>query len=336
MAETIFQNDPQTHGHHLLVCLDGSVSSEASLPYVLGMAKTFKSAITLVEVMEPARFPHADARTNDVLSWEITRQEARAYLERVQKDASEAFGESVETRLEQGPPAQRIVDLARELGADLVVLSSHGEGGDMHANLGSTALQVLAIARSSVFIVHASSGAANVLPRRVLVPLDGSPRTESVLPAAARIARAYGAELLLVHVVREPLPTLVLNAPNDIALTHELAGHLERSGNRYLEDLRDRLAHERTSVSTLVVRHASERQALLDVCRDQQVDLIVLSARGSVCDPSHAFGGVTTDLLLHARLPILVLQDLPEQEASPEGHRSPAPALRASFAPEAE
>jgi nucleotide-binding universal stress UspA family protein len=173
----------------------------------------------------------------------------------------------------------------------------------------------------------------------LLVPLDGSLRSESVLPAAARISRAYGAELLLVHIVQEPLPTQVLNAHEDLQRVHELAMRLELSGSRYLQGLRDRLTHERTAVRTLVVRHPNERQALLEVSIREQADLIVLSAHGSACDPVHSFGSVTNDLLAHSQLPMLVLQDLPEGDPSsapPLFDSSAPPQLRASFPPEAE
>lgn len=62
------------------------------------------------------------------------------------------------------------------------------------------------------------AGAANGSPRRILVPLDGSLRAESVLPTAVRIASAHDAEVLLVFVVREQVATSVLCAPEDLKI----------------------------------------------------------------------------------------------------------------------
>jgi len=325
------------HGHHLLVCLDGSPSAEVSLPYALVIAKTFSSKVTLVRVLEQPP-DHSQPHVSDVLSWEIARREADAYLERLQQQTAASLGQLVQIRLEQGEAGERVVDVAREIGADLVVLSNHDRGVRTASHLGHTVQQVLAIARSSVFIVHTSSSSAAALPKRLLLPLDGSLRTESVLPTAARIAKAYGAELLLVHVVQEQLPTLVLNSPEDLALCHQLAMNLEGSALRYLDDLRNRLTHESTSVRTLVVRHANERQALLDVSVREQVDLIVLSAHGCACDPGHSFGSVTTDLIAHSHVPMLVLQDISDQHHSRpvSDHPSAAPTMRASYAPGVE
>jgi nucleotide-binding universal stress UspA family protein len=335
-ASTVPLHDKELRGHRILVCLDRSPLSEVCLPYAVSLAKAFGSAITLVHVMQP-RHENVGPQTNDALGWEISRQEASVYLERLQAETSQALGEPVETRLEQGRPAARIIDLAREIGSDLTVLSSSGEGGVTALNLGSTVQQVLAGARGSVFIAHPSSGPSNVVSvKRILLPLDGSLRSESVLPTAARMAEAYGAEILLVHVVQEPTPNLVLCSVDDLEIARSLAGRLESSAMRYLEGLRDRLAHEAASVRALVVRHVNERQCLFEISQKERSDLIVLSAHGSACDPSRSFGSVTADLLTRSIVPLFVLQDVPESELQRAGKlgNERAPTRLPSYPPE--
>jgi nucleotide-binding universal stress UspA family protein len=337
-ATTISPADAKTRGHHMLVCVDRSRRSEASLPFVFAIAHTFGSSVTLVHVMPQPRPDEGALRASDVLDWEILRREAGVDLARLQQETTIGVGQPVQIRLEQGRPAERIVDLARELAADLIVLSTHQENGATAYQLGSTVQRVLGLARCSVFIVNESAVARDASPKRLLVPLDGSVRTESVLPIAARIAKASGGELLLVHVVQEPSQTLVLCEPADLALQHQLAAQLELSGQRYLERLRERLDHESTQVRTLVLRHVSARQGLLDVAAREHIDLIVVSAHGSACNPAHSFGSVTTDLLTHAQLPMLVLQDLPEQNRShePPAFQSSPPRVNTSHAAEVE
>ena len=295
-------------GRRILVCLDRSTLSEVCVPHAVSLAKTFGSAMTLAHIMQP------------------------------QKDVLQSLGKPVDIRLEQGRPADRIIDLAHEVSADLIVIGSRGEGGAGPHALGSTVLQVLEAVRTSLFVAHAClSAPVEAAPRHILVPLDGSPRSESVLPAAVRIASSHGAELLLVHVVQEPLPTALLPAAEDMALAQRLAGLLESGATRYLDLLRKQLAYEVTSVRTLVLRHASAPQCLLDVSVKEKADLIVLSAHGSACDSSRSFGSVTACLLTHAAVPLLTLQDLPEAQLhSAEGTEATraSPSLRASYAVE--
>jgi nucleotide-binding universal stress UspA family protein len=318
----------------ILVCVDRSPFSEACLRQAVAISRSLGSTMTILHVMEP---PHEQfgLHASDVLGWELSRQEASAYLERLKQEGARASGRQVETRLEQGHPAERIAAVARELDADLIVLGSHGERGVAAWNLGSTALQVLAVARGSVFIARSNPAApGSVSPKRILVPLDGSLRTESVLPIAVRIAKARNAELMLVFVVREPVPTAVLRAPEDLEAARELATRLEVSGNRYLEGLRDRLMHEGVSARTVVLRSTDEKQSLLELSQKEQSDLIVLSAHGSTCNSSLTYGSVTGHLLTHSSVPMLVLQDLRDSELHVQEDDRRAPPLRASYPPE--
>jgi nucleotide-binding universal stress UspA family protein len=277
---------------------------------------------------------HSGPQVNDALGWEISRQQAQAYLECGEKEVARALGRPVDVRLEQGRPAERIVALASELGAEVTVLGNHGERSGPACDLGSTVQQVLAVARSSVLIARASPVApATVHPKRLLVPLDGSLRSESVLPAAVRIANGHGAEILLVHVVQEPLPTGLLRAAEDMDLARELAVRLECGARTYLERLRQQLAHEVTAAHALVMRRANERQCLLEISQTEGCDLIVLSAHGAACDSARSFGSVTSYLLANATVPLLVLQDVPEDGLRRTTTPLPPP-LRARYAPE--
>lgn len=334
---TLSKDSPRAR-HRLLVCLDLSEASEVCVSHAISLAKTFGSEVTLLHVMQPSH-DRLGPQASDVLGWEISRQEARGYLSRVQAEITRALGQKVDARIEQGRPAERIADVARELAADLTVIAGHGTELTSTTGLGSTAQRVLALLRGSVFVAHSSPSLVTELgsPKRILVPLDGSLRTECVLPAVARIASAHGSEILLVHVVQAPAHTALLSAKEDIELAQALTSRLESAARVYLDHLRSRLAVQGTVVRTLVSRHASEHQSLLEIARHEQTDLIVLSAHGSACDSEHPYGSVTTFFLTHSTVPLLVLQDLPEltpQRPDELDLRVPSAGLRASYASE--
>jgi nucleotide-binding universal stress UspA family protein len=307
--------------------LDFSGHSEDCLKQAIFMADACESDITLLHVMQP---PHEQpgVHPTDTLGWEISRQQASANLEKFEK-AARASGRPTETVLEQGRPAERIAAVAHDRGADLVVLGSHGEGGATMVSLGSTTQHVLALAQGSVFIARAlPTQGESFSPKRILLPLDGSPRTESTLPTVARIARRSGAEVLLAHVVPDPLPTEVLGAQEDIDLARELAGRLESRAKRYLARIQEQLQHDSLQVRSVVVRNADQPQSLLKLAQEEGVDLIALCAHGATCNRERSFGSVSTYLLAHAPMPLVVLQDLAEAElhiAGSQLERAPRP-----------
>jgi len=322
---------------HILVCLDGSSLSELCLPDAIQLARTFGSAITLLRVLPPVLDAGAQPCV-DALDSEIAKLEAEAYLHRVEQEITSASDLRVDTRVEQGHAAERIVALSHELGADLTALGSHGESGLTQWALGGTVRQVLAELRGSV-LVGRSTPRPQAPPgarARILVPLDGTPRSESVLPTIASIARAGGAEVVLAHIAQEPAETVMLSSEEDLALSRELAARLEAGASRYLERLRSQLAREGTPARALVLRRADVLGSLLDVVQREGVDLVVLSAHGATCNPAHPFGSVSAHLLAHSTVPVLVLQDLTKSELDrSDSSRQPhsAPPLRATFAP---
>jgi nucleotide-binding universal stress UspA family protein len=316
----------------ILVCIDRSPLSEPCLQHAIAISESLGSAITLLNVVQPPS--ERPGQSMDVLDWEVSRQEAGAYMERLEREGTAASGRHLGTRLEQGHPSERITAVAREIGADLVVLGTHGGREAAAWNLGSTVLQVLAMTRSSVLIARPNSaGAGEVSPKRILIPLDGSTRTESVLPTAVRIAKKYGAELLLVMVVRDLVPTAVLHLQADLDIARDLARRLEASGKAYLEGLRDQLVREGASARTMVLRSSDEKQSLLDFSQRERSDLVVLSAHGATCNPAVTFGSVTAHHLTHSNLPLLVLQDLSDADFRQQERDERAPPLRASFPP---
>jgi nucleotide-binding universal stress UspA family protein len=306
----------------ILVCLDQSRRSETCLPCVTFLAQSFGAAITLLHVMESAhegRVGHAI----DAVGWEIARQEASAYLERCEKQAAGDLGRPVESRLEEGHAAERTHAVARELKADLTVLAAHGGERDDPGGLGSTAQQILSRPQGSVLVTHPTVPSGEFHPRRILLPLDGSSRTESTLPMAVRIATASHAELVLVHVVPELVPSGVLRSTEDVELAGELSRRLEAQAKAYLGELRQSLARVVDSVTAIVARHVDQAQCLLEISQRERIDFVVLSAHGSTCNRERSFGSVTTYLLEHSTVPVLVLQDLIETDVAHTAERGP-------------
>jgi nucleotide-binding universal stress UspA family protein len=317
----------------ILVCVDHSQFANIALRQAVSVAKTFDSAVTLLYVMKPS-YETDGPRPTDPIAWDIATRQAATYLEGLKSETARESGVVVESKLEQGHPAERIVSLTAELGADLVVLGSHGESAQREWNLGSTVEHVLAVARRSIFVARGSTPSEGPwAPKRILVPLDGSLRAESVLPVVARLAIRHGAEVMLAHVVAEPSLTAILRAEPDLQLARDLASRLEAHAARYLGGLRDQLRNEGVDARTLVLRRADERQALLDLTRTQEADLVVLSAHGTTCDPRFSFGSATKHLLAHCQTSLFVLQDVGEADGGRrrDGVDDNHTHLRASF-----
>lgn len=104
-----------------------------------------------------------------------------------------------------GKPAEKIASYADFVDADLILMPTRGRGILGQILFGSTTLDVLRIANRPLWVAKPQSVTTErpVRAKRILCGVELGPRGESVLRYAARLAKACGAELLIVHAVPE-------------------------------------------------------------------------------------------------------------------------------------
>jgi nucleotide-binding universal stress UspA family protein len=267
-------------------------------------------------VIEP-RDEAPEVRATDAIAWEVAREHAKTYVRRIASELT-AKGVVAEGRVAEGSPAREIKSLAAQTAADLVVLSTHGDGGDGTWELGSTARKILDVAGSPLLVVPGQprgSTSMSIPLRRIFVPLDGSLRGEYALTTAMRLARADGAEIVLAHVASEPIKSEVLYTESDLALASDLADRLAARADAYLEQVRARITASGANARKAVSRAADYRAGLTSLAASLEADLVLLTAHGCVSDVRRKFGSVASYFIAHSTVPVLVLQDMPT-----EGH----------------
>jgi len=130
--------------------------------------------------------------------------EAAAYLNTIGVQLNRR-GLACQAVVSTGDAADVLLDEAKRLDADLIVLGTHGRsvlGRWMH---GSVAETVLARSSVPVLLVRPGRPGGDSLPvppvTSILVPLDGSPAAEAALPWATELAWLLSAEPHLVRIV---------------------------------------------------------------------------------------------------------------------------------------
>jgi nucleotide-binding universal stress UspA family protein len=308
--------------HRIAVCLDGSALGETTLPHALALARALGASLTLIRVLQ-AGLP-TEAAT-DAYEWSMRREEARAYLDRLLA-AHRRPGLAIDAELGQGEPAEQIRAWASHTPIDVTVICSHGSRGRTVWPLAGTARKLVERVPGSVFVIPAAAAAApDAAPaavpaaeplryRRVLVPLDGSPRAESVVPLAVRVARAHGAELILAHVV--PVPELTRVGPldaEDQELERRLTERNERVAAEYLDRLRGRLCEAGLAVRPLVLRGTGVPRGLAGLIERERADLVIASAHGGTGRTDTPYGHVAAELIRHGSAPILLVRERPRR-----------------------
>ncbi len=303
----------------ILVPLDGSPLAECVLPHVAALGKAFDADVTLLHVL-PESSSAGRMMPVDPLEWQASRAGASMYLD----DKVELLGaQGVKSSpvLLEGHPPQRILEHAHEHGVDLIVLSSHGKDGLSGWNLASVAQKTVLRSRVSTLVVRAYR-AVRAEPgepayRRVLVPLDGSQRAECAISPATSLAGFLGAELVLAHIRVRPRPYFPRQGPvrpEDTELIEGLVERQEGEAQQYFDRLKARLP---IPARTRIAFSEQAAVALYDVIREEQADLVVMSAHGHTGTTRWPHGRTTTHFLLYGATHLLIVQDLAPNQCEP-------------------
>ncbi|HEX6385268.1 MAG TPA: universal stress protein [Anaerolineae bacterium] len=299
----------------ILVPLDESTLAECTLPHVAAIAPAFDSKVTLLHVLE--RSDLQEQAQLDPLDWHLRKAEAQTYLHGIGARLEE-IGLQTESVLLEGPAADRVIEYAHEHDFGLIALSSHGRSGLSGWNVSSVVQKVIHRAYKSILIVRAyqiDKDQDGVYYRRILVPLDGSQRAESVLPLATRLAQQHQADLLIAHVVARPeMLRRTPLTPEDNELVERLIERNRTEAARYFERLQPRLA---ASAQTRLLVGDNVSGALHHVAEQEEIDLVMMSAHGYSADSQRPYGSIVTSFITYGATPLFIFQDLPPQEIEP-------------------
>jgi nucleotide-binding universal stress UspA family protein len=137
----------------ILVPIDFSDCAKKALRYAVPLAREHGAAITLLYVVPPA---YAAGEYGGV---DYAQLQAETRTSGKKEIAELALNEVpcevvVDTLVRVGPPATEIIDAARSLAADIIVISTHGRTGLKHVLLGSVVERVVQRAPCPVLVVR--------------------------------------------------------------------------------------------------------------------------------------------------------------------------------------
>lgn len=303
-TDPLHTGQPAEHSNlrHVLACVDTTRCADIVLAHAVAVAEAVGARMTVIHVLEAS----AAQEPMDPVEWKQRHCAATAYLHERMLRFAELQADVV---ILAGPPAERISAWAHDNAADLIVLGRGGEDHGPFVGLGDTARRVAEVASVSVLLVPPMQiKDSPVRYRKVLVPLDGSSRSECVLPLGLGIAAVHGAEVVLVHVAPnvDLIESNLLNA-EAIALRDQLCSHNERAARQYLDWLRSRLPSPLTTVTRLLPS-GDARRALAHVASEEQADLMVLSAAGRSGHTDMTVGSVADYLINRMGIPVLLVR----------------------------
>ncbi len=149
--------------------------------------------------------------------------------------------------------------------------------------------------------------------QNILVPLDGSTASNSILPHAAEIASKFGGRLLLLHVIPD-LPS-IMAATDGVAYVGNLSDEyriLEQEGHDLLAAAKAQVESEYQGLNIQLIQATLQGHTIAEiiasVAKERQADLMVMTTHGRSGIAHMMMGSVAQAALKKLNIPVLLLR----------------------------
>ena len=278
------------------------------------MCSSDLAEVHYVHVINPA--PYASVMEGMYVS----SASVEASAERIEDHVREAFEKTLRryalTHLQalghfvHGDPAREIVILADELGADYIVLTTHGRTGFDHLVFGSTCEKAVRLSHMPVITLKHFDSKLGVEKspiafKRVLYPLDFSEFSKKTLARAPELCRRFDGTLVLAQAVDTRLEYPMLE-PGVGA--HDFM-HRERDAQVYLDEVAAGIEGVFTEVRVVA---GNPYKALVKVMQEEDIDIVVMTTHGYRGLPHVLLGSNAERLARLAPCPVMTIH--PDEE----------------------
>lgn len=166
----------------ILVGFDDSASARIAIEKAIACAERFDSEITAVHVV----------KSED----EKGKDDYRTFL----AELGQRRNISIDYQERVGKVYKEVSSLERELGADLIVVGTHGKDGWQPFWIGSNAFRIVSSSNCPVITIQETTRPNDLSD--ILLPLDDSDETRQKVPYAANMAKAFGATVHILGVTK--------------------------------------------------------------------------------------------------------------------------------------
>ena len=297
----------------ILVPLDGSMLAEQVLPHLQRLATPTDTTFVLVNVINSANYVATHSRYLPPDYFTRLRASAEAYLAEQQRPLEEA-GFRVEAYVGDGDAAGSVLQIATATHADLIAMTTHGHSGFVRWALGSVAERIISETTLPIFLVRETTALPSNKLHRILVPLDGSALAEQALPTASALAKATGAELLLLQVI-QPLDDRNQDILfKDAAEAQAAFAEWRTNAEAYLHGKGQPFQDE--GVTCLSKAELGDvAPTIIDTATNERIDLLVMSTHGRSGLGRWVYGSVANKVLRGVTCPLLLIHHTTSEQS---------------------
>ncbi|MCC6279653.1 MAG: universal stress protein [Saprospiraceae bacterium] len=286
---------------HILVPIDFSVTSLNAMDTAVAMTKRHEAKLTLLHIVNKSilSYHHADVLpiASAVPMIEMMRDEAKEMLSQITDKVAAQHGIGVQGEITQGFVSSEICKSAERLGADLVVMGTHGASGFREFFIGTNSFAVVKHAPCPVLTVPPNGKWESF--SKILFPVRDTPGALEKYDFLRKIIRQNKAVLHVLGI-------------SDTGSTSS-----EDWVEKKIQKLKSKLRDDDVECLTQLLKPTEQvAEEVLHTAKTKQMDLIAITATLDYGIRDFFVGPYTQQIVNHAKVPVLSIRPvkLPDSE----------------------
>ncbi len=283
---------------------DGSKEAKAALHYAKLFANAFNSEIIGLHVVKVI-----DKKIGALLG---ERVDLKGWVEDAAGKWFDTFDEVQEDlkreelkftyKVVAGSPHEKIIEVANEEEADLIVMGKRGLGLKDRALVGSNTIKVLKRSRIPVLAVRARAGKSLSRIKKILVPFDVLEKFDSALKYAVSLGKTFDAVVSVVYVLE------LISYPYEFPISI-----LEEMRGVYDNELKNKIAEissqegDKIKIKHRVIESINPYLGIIEFAQNERADLIVMNTHGRKGIKRFVLGSVAEKVIQESPCSVLAL-----------------------------
>ncbi|UIO99291.1 universal stress protein [Halobaculum sp. CBA1158] len=293
----------------IVVATDGSDPAEAAVGEAIALAAAVGARVHPCAVVDPYL---TGQRVTDVAK---LRSDASERVEAAAERAREA-GVDADPVVREGTPHEEIGAHVESVGADLLVVGTHGRRGARRVLLGSVAEKVIRTATVPVLAVHGGDERPTWGDgSRLLVATDGSTAAVPAERVGVGLAAALNADITAVSALDEAEALAgACGGALSTEVVESVRSALAERAERAVDRVRDRAEAAGVDAEGEVIG-GEPIGAIRDHAADVDADLVVVGTHGRTGVRRVLLGSVAEGIVRSADRPVLVVPSAMDEDA---------------------
>ena len=213
----------------ILIPIDFSNASKLALEHAAHLCKAFNSELHLLHVYKTSTIdvlPNLTATSASLPDYESLRSMVIEELNEIGKKFSEKHNVGYNIEVKEGSVSKGIIATAKDCGADLIVMGTHGVSGFEEFFLGSNAYRV--VTSASVPVLTVQEKADKMGFENIVLPIDSSQHTRDKVSEVVALAQAFGSKVHIAQLMKNDDDVAIMNLK-----VKQVTEHLDHKGIKH-------------------------------------------------------------------------------------------------------